>query len=161
MLAPTVAGRHFRFESDRPRRPAVDAGAAARPVGRALGAPSHRWNTCVRESAGLATADGPVALNFLVHGSRAARLLYILMSSSLRLSLEFWMHLVVLVTIYTLGILGTFLSINLFYMRARRPTTILLVLMVLIMHVLMLAPLLHAPLLHALLLALLPLLALL
>ena len=124
--------------------------------------PSHHSNMCVRVSAGQATADGPVALNFLMHGSRAARLLYILMGSSLRLSLEFWMHLVVLVTIYTLGILGTFLSINLFYTRARRPTTILLVLMVLIMHVLMLAPLLHAPLLapllHALLLALLALL---
>ena len=36
---PSVTGRHFRFESARQRRPAVDAGAAARPVGRALGAP--------------------------------------------------------------------------------------------------------------------------
>ena len=96
-----------------------------------------------------------------MHGSRAARLLYILMGSFLRLSLEFWMSLVILVAVYPLGVLGTFLSINLCYTRARRPTTILLVLMVLIMHVLILAPLLHAPLLHALLLALLPLLALL
>ena len=97
----------------------------------------------MRESAGLATADGPVALNFLVHGSRVARLLYILMGSFLRLSLECWMSLVILVAVYLLGVLGTFLSFDLFHtLAACTPADnhcALARVVVLIMHVIMLA----------------------